>query len=619
MTTPKEVSDQVKPAAKRARRKASPKSAEESSLQPDLLGGSAPVAPDDSGPVVPVQASVTEQTPSAVRDRRKQSQPASPVPAEVVAAGPEESLAPVRIADAGQAASDAGPSWLLATNHLNMLYMLAAGMVMGPAGFAGKHYRDPSSDVPGQIPIFRDGCPEAAIRQSVSEKGHLRACIAEIDLSGVEGLVCLVSSEGVVTSASIPSGMDPSATLLLMPAPLPVSRVKSLAFRSHEDLKEFEVSARSVANIDLSGLRVVVNEELFSRTSSAAWPLPEQAQGSAQVVVDQRPARGEAIGGVLAMLYQLANRSELCSSAYNIASGECDDHDLDAVQADPVLAELAPWVEEGSLRPVASVQARLYWGAVQALLDARSGGSKKGAVDVVLDFLEGQLAGAHKSDHQVRLERLISDMRSTFGLGGGTISQLFERHRGTLSRPLLLLCLRERCVDLLEFSHPDLRDEELVLAAVLFGVRDGWVGLPVGLRAAEGLSRFVEYRMFEVETSRRKPRISLAPAPPRPVTLRELLAVTKDEWSKTRSSFVTELLIRLGWNDCLVSRIRFPLGQYRLSITEAGAEIVVRGVVDTPAIDVDRAALLKRVAQWPPVSDAVESELRAALTSESRS
>jgi hypothetical protein len=42
--------------------------------------------------------------------------------------------------------------WHLVTNNQNMLYLLAAGMVMGPAGFRGKHYEDPLSVYPGWIP-----------------------------------------------------------------------------------------------------------------------------------------------------------------------------------------------------------------------------------------------------------------------------------------------------------------------------------------------------------------------------------------------------------------------------------------------------------------------------------
>jgi len=42
-----------------------------------------------------------------------------------------------------QAASEASVSyWRLVTNHENMLFMLAAGMVMSPAGFGQKYYKD---------------------------------------------------------------------------------------------------------------------------------------------------------------------------------------------------------------------------------------------------------------------------------------------------------------------------------------------------------------------------------------------------------------------------------------------------------------------------------------------
>ena len=39
--------------------------------------------------------------------------------------------------------------WYLVTNHLNLLYMLAAGLVMGPSGFRGKHYVDSLGAIPG--------------------------------------------------------------------------------------------------------------------------------------------------------------------------------------------------------------------------------------------------------------------------------------------------------------------------------------------------------------------------------------------------------------------------------------------------------------------------------------
>lgn len=617
MTTRKKTAAPSKPAAKRARKTTKKKaggSPDAPSPQPDLLGDVLPGEPISEGAGDgKTRASGTKGTPHMELDPSPEPVHPSRPPSDDTTV-PAADGRPETAADSGQNSfSRAEPSWWLSTNHLNMLYMLAAGLVMGPAGFAGKHYRDSSSELPGLIPVFRGVCPAAAIQQSICEKSHLRPCIAEIDLAGAEGPAFLASADGVVALEALPLGGESDAHTLLVPAPLPAGRIRRVAFRTAADLKEFQAGAQSFANIDLTDLITEVDEKRFSEDVSAAWPLPEQPTGFAQMV-DERPARGEAIGGVLAVLYQLANRSALGCAAYRIACGSDDPADLDAVQADPLLAEFGRWVETGEPNPGVSWRANLYWGAVAALVSAKLGGTGRSAVDVAIEFLESQISLAHSTDHQSWLKRLVSDMRSSFGLGGGTISQLFERHKGSFSRSFLLFCLRERCVDLLEFSHPDLADEDLLLAAVLFGVRDGWTGMPVELRAPDGLSRFVEHRMFEVEVARRDSRVSLSPIPARPVPLRELLMDKDGDWSKAISSSLAGTVARAGWSECIVSRIRVPLGQYRLSITESGAEIIFRGVAGTPVVEVDRTALLSKIAHWPPLPEELESELRAAVT-----
>lgn len=629
MTTPKKTTGQTKEPVKRVRKKAEPKSAEDLVAKQDLFGGPAPpdsVRPDSAAPpeacanearhrIASAPDGLYPPTPS-MENPAMQLPASPPVPAEAGFAPEDESLARSGLAGSGrEQVAVAGQTWLLVTNHLNALYLLAAGMVMGPAGFAGKHYRDPSSEVPGLIPVFRDGVPEAAVQQAVSEEKYLRPCIVQLDLARIAGPAGFVSQDGVVSSGALPCSIDSKTAALLVPAPLPMTLVKRLTFRSSADRKEFETAARNFANIDLTGLSIEVSERYFSSTRPAVWPLPGQPEDHTPVVVDQAPARGAAIGSGLAMLYQLANRSDLCASAYRIASGAGTAVDYDAVRRDPVLAELAPWMESGCPRPESPVQARLFWGAIQALVDARLSGSPERPVDTVLGYLDGQRTESLETGHQPRLERLISDMRSTFGLGGGTISRLFEHHKGTLSRPLLLFCLRERCVDLLEFSHPDLRDEELVLAAILFGVRDGWIGLPVELRTPKGLARFVEHRMFEAEGSQRNVRLSLDQAPPRPIPLRELLTNSEVGWNEARRASLAELANRLGWHDCIVSRIRLSQGQYRLNVSDDGIEVLVRGNISPPIVEIDRAGLLKKISQWPPMPRDEEDELRAALDS----
>jgi len=622
MATRKKSTDQPEPPVKRNRQSAKPKPSNEGSPQQDLLASPEPAQSTECASVQQPAMPTTEDfqnidsSPAGLQpsDSLEQDQVSLPEP---VRTDIESKALLVGAPDSSDSGSDpveaSSQTWLLVTNHLNMLYMLAAGMVTGPAGFSGKHYRDPSNDIPGWIPLFRGVSPDQAVKQAVSEQKHLRPCIAKIDLAQLSGATQLVCRDGGVSSETLPLSIGPSAAGLLVPAPLPMTLVTGLIFRSADDRKAFEATAHNYANVDLTGLNIQVAEQFFSSELTLAWPLPEESRTTIPPVVDQPPANGIATGGILAMLYHLANRSDLCCAAFRVACGAGNRDDIERVQKESTLAELEPWIRSGKPGPEASVPAKLFWGVVQALVDARQSESTSEPVDVVVDFLEGEVARLQRTSLQSRLERLISDMRSTFGLGGGTISQLFERHKGTLTRPLLLFCLRERCVDLLEFSHPALEDEDLVLAGILFGARDGWIGLPVDLRAPERLSLFVTYRMFEAECSPRNTRLSLSSMPPRPIPLRELLVRSDTFRSSVRNLSLVDVVRRFGWDDCLVSRICFSPGQYRLNVSSDGIEIVVRGNMSSPAVEIEKAALLKRAAHWPPLPQGQESELRMAL------
>ena len=111
---------------------------------------------------------------------------------------------------------------LLVTNHLNLMYMLAAGLIMPPSGFAGKHYRDTLGDFPGWIPLFVNGVPRNAIENATSEAGHLKPCIVEIELSGMSGSAMAFGGSEPKESGLLETDGEPERALLL-PAPLPTS------------------------------------------------------------------------------------------------------------------------------------------------------------------------------------------------------------------------------------------------------------------------------------------------------------------------------------------------------------------------------------------------------------
>ena len=115
-------------------------------------------------------------------------------------------------------------TWHLVTNHLNLLYMLAAGLVMEPSGFRGKHYADSLGAIPGWIPLFRNAPPAKTLEEAVSERRHLRPCIVSFDLSGVSGPVQVLSREGKIRNADLPNlRLGKEGVCILVRAPLPLT------------------------------------------------------------------------------------------------------------------------------------------------------------------------------------------------------------------------------------------------------------------------------------------------------------------------------------------------------------------------------------------------------------
>ena len=118
--------------------------------------------------------------------------------------------------------------WLLATNQRNLLYMLAAGLVMPPLGFAKKYYLDSLNYYPGWIPVFADNAPKSALEYAVSEGRGLMPCLAVLNLEPLHGKGLSVTREGEMRETPVPEGLDGSEAALLIPAPLPIHWIAAI-------------------------------------------------------------------------------------------------------------------------------------------------------------------------------------------------------------------------------------------------------------------------------------------------------------------------------------------------------------------------------------------------------
>ena len=525
--------------------------------------------------------------------------------------------------------------WHLVTNHQNMLYILAAGMVMGPAGFRGKHYSDPLSKYPGWIPLFRSDkeIPASYLHQATSERKHLLPCIASFDLSTLTGSAQMLSLNGKMRSIDdLPVKKKVKNDIaILVRAPLPTTLLWSVKFRTDEDMQAFKSAANIVSNVDLISQQVETEESLFPANVVSNVDLISQqveteeslfsagTKGQLEMKLDEKvsnddhfPAFGQAIGGMLAMLYHISNRSKLGLAAFWLATRDARGKDNDLIQGGSILSQLPNWMD-GSEISEQTDTVMLFWGVIKALVVAQKQKGPQRSIDVALEYLGEQLGQLQEKKIKQSLEQLIADLRAIHGLGCGTITELLVRHKGLFSRSLLLFCLRENCTELMEFSHELLDDTNYLLAGILFGVRDSWLQLPKELRNPE-LSAYVAFRMAEVEHCKQDYKLAID-APPCPKPLRELFTSPSGKWNRKTTDVAVELARKCNWNDCIQTRITLADSDDlpESFVERKDFEVVIQGEVVKTSTEVDEVKFLHRLGQWPPIAIQVESEVRKKL------
>ena len=485
-----------------------------------------------------------------------------------------------------------GPGFLV-TNHLNLMYMLAAGLVMPPAGFGGKYYRDTLECFPGWIPLFIGKPPREAIESSVSEAGHLRPNIVEIDLSGLSGNVVAISKDGP-RERHFPDQCDGTERLLLVPAPLPVSRIESIVFRSRVEKQACEAEAKDFGNVPLKEFKLRTQGTLFTRAPSTPWPPGEGPPERSATL--QGPL---AAGGVMAMLLRFANLGGQAVRACRVAFDPDDGDAPPPADGHPVLAGLGTWIRDGAASLPAptdpgtdriglqnTFQARLFWEAVERLVEWRDTGGTGSAEDVLIAHLAAAVGGLDPR-LQAGVRKLHDTLVSLTGLAEATASELFERHDTPLAHAMTLFFLRRDCADLFDYDTGRLAEPDWLAAAILFGVRDGWLNLPLRLRAGRELSDAVSHRMARMAHRITGTGLDLGQAPARIRPLRELFG-DGSTWRLREQSAAQELARAQKW-DCVHTRISLGPGEYTLTVKGGSTYIDLPGEPRiSPEVDLDR-------------------------------
>ena len=506
-------------------------------------------------------------------------------------------------------------SGFLATNHLNLEYMLAAGLIMPPSGFAGKHYQDTLANFPGWIPLFPYNIATGALECSVAEESYLIPCIAQVRMDLVGGRA-MVLRGGALEEIDFPDDAHRVDDAYLFPAPFPVHWIQRILFRTQAEKKAFDASARELRNVPFRAFARKVDKKRFAGRGGNAWPprskVPE---------IEARLAEPQAAAGIAAMLMHVANHGDRSVRASRIAFDPREEESA-SLQI-PVLENLASWQRDGRSdaavptrelssdgAAVNSAQAQIFWGAVDRLASWNASRSPGAAVDVV----HGCLVESAQ-DLPGPLKRMFLDfasaLRSFAGFGNLTVSQVLEQFPTPFSRAMTLFFHVGTCADLLEFEHPLLEEADRIVAAVLFGARHGWQDLPSDLREVpDGLSQAVTHRMAAMTHRLAGTGIDLGNPPPRCRPLRELFT-SGAKWRARQRRAALLLARKSGW-DCIETVVRLGGGTYELRIGRGGLQIVFKGEPRAVGVEVHPERFFKCLPH-ARIEGKLDAEVRKGL------
>ena len=392
---------------------------------------------------------------------------------------------------------------LFVTNHLNLMFSLAYGLITPSSAFGDKHYEDTLSKYPGWIPLFIGKIPESGLEMSVREAKHLMPVIVEIDLSNIEYLnhiifqgnkrkkklniapptlypeLCPSSHSSEPVSQNLESNSLSLGMSVVVHGTISVGRIRKISVQSDSDKKKLVSQSRLRNNVPLPCNQVKRKKTLFTNSYRKwYWRRIDERILISNIHLNM----SQAAGGILAMLYHVRHNGQEIKDAYEVA------FDLELETPIPGLKE---WMWDGSIPNLSTPKdGNLLWCLVEKIAEQRDKCNDNDLDELVLEFLE------HSSEINMdSIKPICKTLRELGGLGGKTISEYFDLHRSPLDRALILFYTHRKCQELLDFQHVGFSDRDRIYSAILFGARSGWLRLPLELRGNENLKGMVCSRM----------------------------------------------------------------------------------------------------------------------------
>lgn len=369
--------------------------------------------------------------------------------------------------------------WFIPTNTENLKMIIAQGIISNPNGFK-KYYSDVLELLQGYIPIFKNEVQQDILTYVVSEEKDLIPAIIEIDLKKITGMVKKIEDNNLV---DINLNDVESVNVLFINAPLPLSVISTIIFKSNEDKKTFEDDSKLYSNVVLAELKfssTVAEQKLFKLNTHLENLVNNLKTIEIAELDEVDYQKIYAYGGLLLNLFYFAKNGKLSNDNYKLFSDfkeEKKSQDID------IYSYFKAFDIDN-----ADVKKKMDYGLIDIAIN-----SKEFKEDV-LAFLESDMWDERSKKRTQELANKLISFESNVNK---TVSEQFEEAKTPLEKILMMLFLREDSESLMDYTLELFSEEDYLNFAMMFGMRDKFIKIPKELREFSGLQNFVSQKMAE--------------------------------------------------------------------------------------------------------------------------
>lgn len=509
--------------------------------------------------------------------------------------------------------------WYLVTNHLNLSFMLASGLMLPRSGFAKKYYKDPLQFFPGYLPLFCDPVPSDAIEMATQEARHLIPVMASVNLTSFKGPIAAIDAQGrLIRDLVFPEHLSGQEVALLIPAPLPVSLIDTLHFETQAAVKKFKTDIQAYNNVAIEHISMKPLKKIFKQTRKESDSLIGTSWYNAgdlnrNVPLDQ----AFCAGGILGLAFHAADKNSArirtFDYAFNARHPQSENNGKPEFTDRPL-----SWLVRGAKLPEDhTLTEKMFWGMAAALGD-KTTLPNANARDRAMDFLENQCvqwpAVASNDRLKASLERLTKDLE---GLDRATLifsrSELFDRHEKPFARAAILFFLHRDSPGMIDSNHEALNPEDLFAANLLVCAHRGWIGLPLEMKRGAVLQAAVTHRMAALSHTLAGTGVSFGPAPEPPMPFPALFEKneTDGQWRAEQKKAALALAKAQKW-DCISTTISLGNGDYTLKSTTGGVAIILDGLEKGISHDIHQEKFYKALSE-AEIPEKADLEVRKIL------